>query len=155
MILEMPHKGLYVSKLPEPGFAADWCIHFRSMAQHSTCDAGVDYTALNGGTEYRRMHKLPCFIRRDDKPKQRVRCEQFLAPTIEEISLHEQWDEDCRKLLITAMLGIAPWREMHKGHAHAEVVECPACKGQLHLTATRNGQVTGSCETLGCVSWSE
>jgi len=72
------------------GLAPSWCVHFRSMAQHETCKEGIGYTALNGGSEYRRMHKLPCFIRNDDKPGQRVHCEGFKAPTAEEIALHEQ-----------------------------------------------------------------
>jgi hypothetical protein len=145
-----------VSKRPgDPGYAAGWCIHFRSMAQNNTCEAGIDYTALNGGTEYRRMHKLPCFIKGDDKPKQRVQCEHFTAPTSDEVTLHELWEEDGRKLLIATMMGIAPWREMHKGRSHAEIIACPACQGRLHLSATPKGQVTGRCETSGCVSWKE
>lgn len=52
--------------------------------------------------------------------------------------------------------GIAPWRKKHKGKSHAEVVECPACKGRLHLRiAAANGHVWGKCETDGCVSWIE
>jgi hypothetical protein len=137
------------------GYAAGWCVYFRSMAQNVTCEADIDYTALNGGTEYRRMHKLPCFIRGDDKPGQRVHCEHFTAPTAGEVALHEQWEEEHRKLLIAAMLGIAPWREMHKGQRHEEIIACPACQGRLHLSAKPKGQVTGRCETQGCVSWNE
>ncbi len=76
------------------GFAPDWCVHFRSMAQHKTCDAGIDYTDLNGGSEYRRMYRLPCFIINGEKPDQRVCCERFRAPTADEIVLHKQWCED-------------------------------------------------------------
>lgn len=37
-----------------------------------------------------------------------------------------------------------------------EVVECPACKGRLHLSiAAYNGHVHGKCETDGCVAWME
>ena len=74
----------------ESGFAPSWCVHFRSMAQHETCEEGIGYTALNGGSEYRRMYKLPCFIRSGDKPGERIHCEHFRAPTVEEIALHEQ-----------------------------------------------------------------
>lgn len=70
------------------GFAPGWCVHFRSMARHDTCEEGIGYTELNGGSEYRRMFKLPCFIRGDDKPGQRVPCERFKAPTVEENALH-------------------------------------------------------------------
>lgn len=140
----------------DPGFAPDWCVHFRSMAQHQTCEAGIDYTALNGGSEYRRMHKLPCFIKAGEKPDQRVRCERFRAPNVEEIALHKQWGEDRRSLLKTAVAGITPWRVQHQGCSHAEIVECPVCRGHLHLSiAAHNGHVRGRCETGGCVSWTE
>lgn len=74
----------------EAGFAPGWCVHFRTMARNETCEEGIGYTALNGGTEYRRMHKLPCFIKSGDKPGQRIQCERFKAPTAEEIALHAQ-----------------------------------------------------------------
>jgi len=126
------------------------------MAQHATCDAGIDYTALNGGSEYRRMHRLPCFIRSGDKPGQRVRCERFRAPTVEETALHKQWEEERLNLLQTAKAGITAWRAQHQGRSHAEIVKCPVCRGHLHLAiAAHNEHVRGSCETGGCVSWTE
>lgn len=37
-----------------------------------------------------------------------------------------------------------------------EVVECPICKGRLHLSQSAyNGHCHGRCETDGCVSWME
>ncbi len=74
----------------ESGFAPSWCVHFRPMSQHETCKEDIGYTALNGGAEYRRMHRLPCFIQSGDKPGQRLDCERFRAPTVEEIALHAQ-----------------------------------------------------------------
>jgi hypothetical protein len=145
-----------VKSKTDAGFAADWCVHFRSMAHHQACEAGIDYTALNGGTEYRRMHRLPCFIKNGDKPGQRVACENFRAPTVEEIARHRQLSEHRQNLLTAALAGINPWRVQHEGCSHAEVVKCPVCRGQLHLSiAAHNGHVRGNCETGGCVSWAE
>ena len=50
---------------------------------------------------------------------------------------------------------VAEWRKkLPRGKA--EVIECPACKGRLHLSqAASNGHVHGKCETNGCVSWVE
>ena len=45
------------------------------------------------------MHKLPCFIKSGEKLGQRLSCERFRAPTPEEISLHNQWSEDQKKLV--------------------------------------------------------
>lgn len=58
--------------------------------------------------------------------------------------------------IAVALKGIADWRKQHKGKSHAEVVECPVCKGRLHLTiAACNGHVHGRCETDSCVAWME
>jgi hypothetical protein len=140
----------------DPGFAPDWCVHFRSMARHGTCEKGIDYTALNGGSEYLRMQKLPCFIKAGEKPGQRVHCEHFRAPTADEIALHKQSVEDRLRLVMTVKAGIVPWRVKHQGSSHSEIVECPACRGLLHLSIkAHNGHVWGNCETSGCVSWTE
>ena len=53
---------------------------------------------------------------------------------------------------------VAQWRSWSKRNrvGKAEVIECPACKGRLHLSqAAINGHVHGACETKGCVSWME
>jgi hypothetical protein len=143
-------------KESHPGFAPDWCVQFRSMAQHKTCEAGMDYTELNGGSEYRRMYQLPCFIRAGEKAGQRIHCDHFRAPTAEEIALHKQLAEDRLSLVMTVKAGISPWRVQYQGCSHSEIVECPACKGHLHLSiAAHNGNVKGRCETGGCVSWAE
>lgn len=50
------------------------------------------------------------------------------------------------------------WRTWSKKNrvSKAEVVECPVCKGKLHLSqAAYNGHVHGRCETKECVSWME
>lgn len=37
-----------------------------------------------------------------------------------------------------------------------ETIECPVCKGKLHLSRSGyNGHVHGHCETEDCVSWME
>ena len=51
----------------------------------------------------------------------------------------------------------AEWRVKPKPKQDRRgVVECPACKGKLHLSqSSYNGHVHGNCETTGCVSWME
>lgn len=50
---------------------------------------------------------------------------------------------------------VKAWRnKLPKGKQ--EVIECPACKGRLHLSqSSYNGHVHGHCETKDCVSWME
>lgn len=53
---------------------------------------------------------------------------------------------------------VGKWRTWTKTNrvAKQEVIECPKCKGRLHLSqAAYNGHVHGHCETKGCVSWME
>lgn len=53
---------------------------------------------------------------------------------------------------------VAAWRTWTKKNrvGKEEVVECPACKGKLHLSQSAyNGHVWGKCETEGCLSWME
>jgi hypothetical protein len=102
------------------------------------------------------MYKLPCFIKPSEKSGQRLECEHFKAPTAEEIALHKQGMEERESLVKTVKAGITRWRFQHQGCSHSEIVECPACKGHLHLSiAAHNGHVKGRCETGGCVSWTE
>lgn len=52
---------------------------------------------------------------------------------------------------------IYAWRTKPKPKAdRREVIECPACKGKLHVTqAAYNGHVHAHCDTEGCVSFME
>lgn len=139
-----------------PGYSAGWCIHFRDMSRHETCEAGVNYRNLAAGEP--KLRTLPCFL---DKAKLEpqagaVACAAFCAPTRDEVAAHEAWVGARFETLGTVMQGIAGWRKANRGRNAAEVVECPACKGRLHLSiAASNGHVHGACETDGCARWME
>jgi hypothetical protein len=50
---------------------------------------------------------------------------------------------------------VSAWRKKEP-RGKAEIIECPVCKGKLHLSqAGSNGHVHGHCETDGCLSWME
>jgi hypothetical protein len=81
----------------------------------------------------------------------------------------EKWERRTREMgearadrsekAITQMMLVGPavaeWRNK-KPIGKAEIIECPACKGRLHLSqAASNGHVHGKCETADCVSWME
>ena len=79
-----------------------------------------------------------------------------LQLTPDEIAAHKAWIDERMNVLGKVMQGIRPWRDAHKGQSAQEVVDCPACKGRLHLSiSSYNGHVHGRCETVGCVSWME
>lgn len=83
-------------------------------------------------------------------------CAHLRRPTPDEIAARKVWQDARMNKLGVVMTGIMPWRKANKGKSVAEVVECPACKGRLHLSiSSYNGHVHGRCETAGCVSWME
>lgn len=150
-----------MSKRPgDPGYAAGWCIHYRynhdrdlQGGKPDTCEAGVDYKTFEGT----KFPVRPCFLDKQGQSKpDALPCEHLRRPTPEEIAAHEKWLEFRMDKLGTVMRGIKPWRDAHKGRSAQEIVECPACKGRLHLSiAAYNGHVHGRCETDGCASWME
>jgi hypothetical protein len=80
---------------------------------------------------------------------------EFRALTAEEIAEEEA---DIRRLVLR-MKTISPfinaWRNKPpKGKQ--EVIECPVCKGKLHLSqAAYNGHVHAHCETANCINFME
>lgn len=146
-----------MSKRPgDPGYAAGWCIHYRARdpktgADYKTCEAGVEFESV------RQFGGQPCFLTDAGESRPDARpCPSLRRPTVEEIGAHEGWLARRIDLITTVMVGIKPWRDAHKGRSASEIVECPACKGRLHLSISGyNGHIHGKCATEGCVSWME
>ncbi len=145
-----------MSKLKgDDGYPANWCIHYSynldvRPGEPDTCEAGVDYATVRGPNQ-------PCFLNDQGQSRPGARkCAHLRRPTAEEIATHEAWHEKHMEMMAVVMTGIRGWRRAHQRQNFAEVVECPACKGRLHLSiAAYNGHVHGRCETDGCVSWME
>mgnify|MGYP001604798916 CR=1 FL=1 len=147
-----------MSKRPgDPGYADGWCVHYRSNRSRNPdgpdiCEAGVDYRTFDNI----KFQQRPCFLDKGSSKPGAVSCQRLRLPTAEEIATHEKWRKDRMSLLGTVMNGIVSWRKKNKGRSTVEIVECPACKGRLHLSiAAYNGHVHGKCETQGWVSWME
>lgn len=67
---------------------------------------------------------------------------------------HAEIEEAMNQMAVVGPV-VAKWRK-RKPIGKAEVIECPVCKGRLHLSqSSYNGHVHGKCETAGCVSWME
>lgn len=148
-----------MSKLEgDPGYRGGWCIHYRGISDGkggtvTTCEKGVEYSTFRPGG----FHRQPCFLTKTGESKPDVQpCEHLRRPTPDEIAAHEQWSEQRMQKMFSVLKAIKPWRDKHKGRSHAETIECPACKGNLHLSiSSYNGHVHGRCKTEGCVSWME
>lgn len=146
--------------IEKPGHRAGWCIHYRAPKigtfghGHEDCEAGVPFANFSGV----KFDQRPCFLDKEtgESNPGAVPCEHLRRPTPDEIAARKVWQDERMNKLGVVMTGIMPWRKANKGKSVAEVVECPACKGRLHLSiSSYNGHVHGRCETADCVSWME
>jgi len=132
------------------------CVHFNGV-QHACCKAGVSYQAFKG-------HEIPCIKVWQSKLKGSVpkvittdaKCEKYTEPTPEQIAAYDaEVQASMKKFSLTFPL-IKAVKTEHKGKSWAGVMECPVCKGRLHMShASYNGHVHGRCETKDCVAWME
>lgn len=124
------------------------CIHFTGI-QNEACTAGVAYQSVRGDGP------IPCITLNG---KRRDCCTKYQEPTAEQIAASEREFEAEMSRMGLVMAAVTPWRTWTKKNRVAKqgVIECPACKGRLHLSqAAYNGHVWGKCETKGCVEWME
>jgi hypothetical protein len=141
----------------DAGYAEQWCVHYRynhvvKPGESDTCNAGVNYEAWRGMPHDRK----PCFLDHGKSRPDAILCPSLRLPTPREIADHKAWITGGMQKIATVMGGIGEWRARHRGKSAADVIECPACKGNLHLSiAAYNGHVRAHCETPECVSWIE
>lgn len=85
-----------------------------------------------------------------------IPCSKFEPYTVEEIQADDDHFEGVfNKFLVTLPIQ-NKIKEEHKGTDWAGVIDCPVCKGKLHVSHAKcNGHVWGKCETEDCVSWME
>lgn len=133
------------------------CIHFTGV-QHKKCKLGYVYDSLTKPLPCMRSYTVhwPKERRGQQEPCKHTDCKDYLAPTPEQLAEDEKRIKAAMDRMLRVNAGIAEWRKAHKGKSAQNVIECPECKGRLHLSiAAYNGHVHGRCETAGCVSWME
>jgi len=155
------------------------CRHFNGT-QNKCCKAGINYSdAFSAGSEFGLMLRMPCFqfnVRPahgrgtyikpgeatvttpfERRGETEIPCALLSLPTHEECEADRvKSDAHFEKAMIAIRVASA-WRVKPKPAAdRREVIECPVCKGRLHLSQSAyNGHVHGACETDGCVRWME
>ena len=116
------------------------------------CRAGVDIKALVGD-EPGWFGRLPCQWWEGGCP---VACGKFEPIGIDSVKADDEAMAISMAKTFAAMSVVPAIKKKHKGKSWSGVVECPVCKGKLHVShAAYNGHVHGHCETDGCVSWME
>lgn len=138
-------------------FDMDYCQHYTAETiygvggQKATglCAAEVCVKDVRlRGTSY------PC-IRGHEIPHAIEACPKWIRRTREQGEARADAFEAAIKRMTIVGPVVSEWRKKPP-LGKAEVIECPVCKGRLHLSqASCNGHVHGHCETADCVSWME
>lgn len=142
------------------------CKHFIGHGMPTHCAAGVCYQDVTHnpeaiGSAFRVPCRLPSSwtnpVYRDmaSESTQGV-CEKREFPTDEEVAESErQMAEFMRRVTLVDPV-IGKLKKEHKGKSFQGEIECPACKGVLHVRISGyNGHAKVNCETEGCVSFIE
>lgn len=141
----------------------NYCRHYngRGFADGTYCRAGVPESTFGetAGAALRRpcVEPNPFAQVRDRAGIAIIPCEKRSMHTPEERAhIKAELDAAMRRTLSGLRIA-SEWRV--KGipqTSRHEVVQCPECKGKLHLSqSSLNGHVHGACETDGCMSWME
>ena len=80
-------------------------------------------------------------------------CSRRVEPTDEQVEQDRIESEASFRRTIVALEVAAKWRTRPRPEEdRRDMVECPVCKGRLHLfQSSNNGHVHGRCETPKCV----
>lgn len=146
------------------------CIHFNGILGNELCKRGVRYDqfkdgrpciqfiekSASGGT-YLKAGEVAAERKPFPNAAPPERCPFYAEPTSAEVQADREASDSHMAGVMAAVRIAGAWRVRPKPDAdRREVVECPACKGRLHLSqSSYNGHVSGKCETDGCVSWME
>ena len=158
------------------------CIHYTGLSfskEARLCRAGVNYDETFNAKKPGMFLRMPCveFMCRPEhgqgtyvKPGEKcihvptdhrgetvIPCPHRQEPTEEQVQADRADDEKCLKQMTAGLHVASEWRIKPKPLLdRQEVVECPICKGKLHLSQSAyNGHVWGKCETQDCLSWME
>ena len=137
-------------------FEMNYCQHYgRGKGVDMLCKAGMDLKTIQSVPTGEKGFKWGPCIGGHTLPNPHELCPHWIRRT-------RKMGEDRADALEGAMQRIAiaapvvgEWRKKLP-IGKAEVIECPVCKGRLHLSqAACNGHIHAKCETEGCLSWME
>lgn len=137
-------------------FDMNYCQHYkRGKGADMVCNAGMDLATIKKvPTGDRGILWGPC-IEGHTLANPTEHCQHWIRRTRE---MGEKRADEIEKA-ITRMTVVMPvvdqWR-LKEPFGKREVIECPVCKGKLHLSqAAYNGHVHAKCETEDCVAFME
>lgn len=141
-------------------FDRNYCAHYKPVhgnvfADYCSLGCGAS-AAMDRGREAGDPNMTPCIGGHKAKDALAL-CPKWERRSIEHAEARAKAIEDMMERMAIVGPVVAQWRIQPKPeHDRREIIECPKCKGRLHLSqASCNGHVHGHCQTEGCVSWME
>jgi hypothetical protein len=137
-------------------FEMQYCQHYgRGKGADMICKAGMDLKTMQRvATEPKGIKWGPC-IEGHTLPDPKAICPHWIRRTREMGEKRAANIERTLKQMELVTPVVNEWRKKQP-IGKRETIECPACKGRLHLSqAAYNGHVHAKCETEGCVAWME
>ena len=124
-----------------------FCVHYRPPTEFFACAAGVSWEHLRSIPPNER----PCHLTAAPTPRPGARdCEHRKLPMSLQGECNARYWEAKFATAAKAAEVIGDVRKVHRGKYVALIVQCPVCKGSLHVTTFPNGAATGKCETKDC-----
>lgn len=140
-------------------FEMNYCQHYgRGKGADMVCAKGVDLKTMQKvATGEKGIKWGPC-IGGHTLANPHEHCPHWIRRSREQGEKRADGIAKSMNMMTVVMPVVAKWRtwtESNRVSKH-EVIECPECKGRLHLSQSAyNGHVHVRCETIGCVSWME
>lgn len=137
-------------------FEMNYCQHYgRGKGADMVCAAGVDLNTMQKvATGAKAIKWGPC-IEGHTLANPHEHCPHWIRRTREQGEKRADAYEKSVMMMTVVMPVVDKWREKLP-FGKSEVIECPVCKGRLHLSqSSHNGHVHGKCETPDCVAWME
>jgi hypothetical protein len=122
------------------------CRHFRDLAQHKTCLAGVAYEEVRD--PWGPAPKYPCH----GNPKCLMACELRQMFTKAELEAEAQSFHEQMKRIQAALVKIEE-DARKRPKPYKGQVGCPTCKGWIDYFIAPNGHIAAQCTTAGCVEF--
>lgn len=140
-------------------FEMNYCQHYaRGKGADMVCAAGMDLKTIKKvATGERQINWGPC-IEGHTLANPHEHCPHWIRRTREQGEKRADAIAASLRRMEVVMPVVDKWRTWSPKNpvSKREVIECPECKGRLHLSqSSHNGHVHGKCETPDCVSWME
>lgn len=141
-------------------FDRNYCTHYKpalGMARVDYCSLGCDASArMNDARKAGEPNMTPCIGGHKSVDVLKL-CPKWERRSLEHAEARADAIQESMERMEIVMPVVSKWRLKPKPDKdRREVIECPKCKGRLHLSqSSYNGHVHGHCDTPECVSWME